>query len=171
MSRVCVGLGGRSARVGSATALALLLTVSVTGRLGGQQAAGQIRVTHASPEAAIARRAIMISFLQAGRVLYESQQRLGECCGLSSGELPPGTYDVRIEGEGIVTEVRRGLLVISKRQTDVIIDLKAGKGLHTVDYATGGLSREELHARLNAIDSNLADIKKAIAQLSRPAKP
>lgn len=76
-------------------------------------------------------------------------------------ELPPGLYDVRAEGQGAVTEVKRGVHVFAGQDLNVNFVMHAGTGLRTVEYATGGLSREEVAARLAKLEAAVAKYRAA----------
>ncbi|HEV2688247.1 MAG TPA: hypothetical protein VGV35_06825 [Bryobacteraceae bacterium] len=78
--------------------------------------------------------------------------------------IPPGSYDVRIEGEGLVTEVKRGVQMFPGKQSDLSVPLRAGTGVHIVEYAIGGLAREEVAARLKKLDGEVADLQKKAAK-------
>ena len=77
--------------------------------------------------------------------------------------ISPGTYDVRIEGEGVVTEVKRGVQMFPGKQSDLAFLLRPGAGVHIVEYAIGGLAREEVAARLQRLDAAVADLQKKVA--------
>ena len=76
--------------------------------------------------------------------------------------IPPGTYDVRIEGEGLVTEVKRGVQMFPGKQSDLAFLLRPGSGVHIVEYAIGGLAREEVAARLQRLDAAVAELQKKV---------
>jgi len=79
--------------------------------------------------------------------------------------LPAGQYDVRVEGEGVTTEVKRGVQVFSGRDGSLIAIVRPGQGAHIVEYATGGLAREEIAARIARLEAAVAELQK-----SRPPK-
>ncbi len=73
--------------------------------------------------------------------------------------LPAGTYDVRVEGEGIVTEVKRGVPVFAGRDETAAFVVKPGQGVHIVEYAVAGLSREEVAARLAHLEAETTKLR------------
>jgi hypothetical protein len=76
--------------------------------------------------------------------------------------LPPGLYDIRLEGDGMRTLVKRGIHVKAGEETPVIGGpMVAGTGVKIVEYATGGLSREEMAARLAKLEAALAELQKS----------
>lgn len=83
--------------------------------------------------------------------------------------LPEGPYDVRVEGEGLVTEVKRGVPVFAGRDERVAIVTRPGQGLHVVEYAVACLAREEVAARLASLESETARLRADLEALaSRP---
>ena len=97
---------------------------------------------------------VMISALRSGQIVNQGETLVaGGNSALKLGELPVGTYDVRVEGEGIMTEVKRGVRVFEGRQAPVEFVIRPGKGVRIVEYSTGGLAREEVATRLDRLES------------------
>lgn len=83
--------------------------------------------------------------------------------------LAPGIVDVRVEGEGMVTEVKKGVPVFAGRDEKVSVVVRPGVGVHIVEYAVAGLSREEVAARLAQLEAETASLRSEIAALrSKP---
>ena len=75
--------------------------------------------------------------------------------------LPAGPFDVRLEGDGTETVVKRGIHVQAEEETTVIGGpMRAGTGVRIVEYAIGGLSREEIAARLANLEAAMAELQK-----------
>ena len=108
---------------------------------------------------------VMLSVIGNGSVVNQTEVFLADNQTWAAVEdLPPGTYDVRVAGEGVVTEVKRGVqLFVGKGQSELAFVLRAGTGIHTVEYATGGLAREEVAARLHKLDTEVAELQKKVA--------
>ena len=104
---------------------------------------------------------VMISALRDGRIVEQQEHRMGDGSTLRGDNLTEGLYDVRVEGEGIVTEEKHGVHVFGGREVDLIFDLRPGKGVHIVEYATGALSREEVATRLARLEAAVAEMAKA----------
>ncbi|HLG13459.1 MAG TPA: hypothetical protein VJH03_02895 [Blastocatellia bacterium] len=101
----------------------------------------------------------MISVLRDGAVVKQQEV---EVSGLPPNfTLPVGVYDVRVEGDAIVTVVKRGVHVTAKDSTKVIAPMRPGQGVRTIEYATGGLAREEVAARLAKLEAAVAHMQKA----------
>ena len=116
--------------------------------------------------------------LSTGEIYVESRQRPFMITVISDGAivkqtemmgwgniqfqvLPVGIYDVRLEGDGVETIVRRGIHVTAGDKTDVIVGpMRAGKGVKIIEYATDGLSSEEIAARLEKLETAVAEIQK-----------
>jgi len=75
--------------------------------------------------------------------------------------VPAGLYDVRIEGDGMQTLVKRGIHVNEGERTNMIGGpMRVGTGVKIIEYAAGGLSREEIAARLAKLEAAIADLPK-----------
>jgi hypothetical protein len=70
-----------------------------------------------------------------------------------------GTYDVRVEGDGIVTEVKRGVTLAGPKNMTLNFVVRPGQGVHVVEYATGGLAREEVAQKIAALEAAVAELK------------
>ena len=79
--------------------------------------------------------------------------------------LAPGLYDVRVEGEGMITEVKKGVPVFAGRDENVSIVATPGAGVHVVEYAVAGLSREEVAARLAHLELEMGRLQEEIAAM------
>ncbi len=76
--------------------------------------------------------------------------------------LPAGLYDVRLEGDGMQTLVKRGIHIKEGERTEIIGGpMRVGTGVKIIEYAAGGLSREEIAARLAKLEAGLAELQKA----------
>lgn len=80
-------------------------------------------------------------------------------------KLPAGVLDVRVEGEGMVTEVKKGVPVFAGRDESVTVVMRPGVGVHIVEFAVGGLSREEVATRLANLETETAKLKADIEAL------
>ena len=115
----------------------------------------------------------MVSCIRNGVVFYATEVptnsggRAGYCQLDGNGEFPPGAYDIRIEGEGIVTEMKRGVLVTPGNTTVVTLEVKAGKGVHIVEYATGSVPREEVAVRLQALEVAVSKLTAALEGMKK----
>ena len=106
---------------------------------------------------------VMMSVLANGAVVNHKEIFLKDLENWATvDDLPPGTYDVRIEGEGVVTEVKRGVQLFPGKQSDLAFLLRPGAGIHIIEYAIGGLAREEIAARLQRLDAAVADLQKKV---------
>lgn len=111
-------------------------------------------------------RPVMVSAFRDGKMVEQQEERLGNGSTLRGDSLTQGLYDVRVEGEGIVTEEKRGVHLFGGQELSLIFQLRSGKGVHIVEYATGPLSREEIAAHLARLDAEVAELTKTRAQKS-----
>ena len=144
-------------------ALAPMAHVRVSHAALAEQITGNLQVAvQPDPTAASAkglRGVVMISVLTDGAVVKQHEV---EVSGLPPNfTLPVGVYDVRVEGDGMVTVVKRGVHVMAKDSTRVIAPMRPGQGVRIVEYATGGLAREEVAARLAKLEAAVAQMQKA----------
>ncbi|MBS1789360.1 MAG: hypothetical protein JST85_16665 [Acidobacteria bacterium] len=102
---------------------------------------------------------VMVSVIKDGQVLKQAEVRLNSNAAFA---IPAGLYDIRCEGDGMVTLVKRGIHVNAGEMTKIIGGpMKAGAGAHVVEYAPTGMSREEMAARIGKLESEMAELKKA----------
>jgi len=137
--------------------LSLALSVALTHPAQGQT--GTVNA-HFTADDALREHPVMISAIQGGQVVEQQETKLPHA-DKRLNPLQPGVYAVRVEGDGAVTEVKRGVHVFAGREVDLQFVLHAGKGAHVVEYATGGLSREEVAARLANLEGAVKQIQQA----------
>ncbi len=83
--------------------------------------------------------------------------------------LEAGVFDVRVEGEGMITEVKKGVPIFAGKDERVTIVVKPGTGAHIVEFAVAGLSREEVAARLRSLEAETKTLRAELEALkSRP---
>ena len=100
----------------------------------------------------------MVSVIKDGELLKHRESQLNANVYYS---LPAGIYDIRVEGDGMQTLVKRGILVKAGEKTEIIGGpMRVGTGVKIVEYATGGLSREEIAARLAKLEATVAELQK-----------
>jgi hypothetical protein len=106
---------------------------------------------------------VMVSVIKDGSVFRQQESHINNSARFA---VPVGLYDVRLEGAGMETLVKRGIHVLEGQTTDVIGGpMQAGTGIRVVEYATGGLAREEVAARLAKLDSEVAELEASLAGL------
>ncbi|MCI0390426.1 MAG: hypothetical protein MOB07_16875 [Acidobacteria bacterium] len=128
---------------------------------------GRLNVALTATDYALKGRPVMISAINDGKIINQYEVLFIDMGGRAVtstilDRLPPGACDVRVEGEGIITEVKRGAQVYSGRDGYLQFVIRPGKGAHMVEYATGGLSREETAARIEKLEAAVAQLQKAV---------
>ena len=153
--------------------LAALLVVATASlpRVVQAQETGRIRVNLRIGDNSLEGHPVMVSFISDGEVVSQGQVLLAEWTYKESAWLPPGLYDVRVEDEEVVTEGRRGIHIIGGQSTGLQVIVQPGQGLHVVEYATGGLTREEVAARLHRLERIVADLRPDPAGRGDPPDP
>jgi hypothetical protein len=145
---------------------ALLLLVlapgqTVTRLVSAQRTSSNLSVRVSPDDASyqsIRQRPVMVSAIRDGAVIKQVEVNLNSTARFV---LPAGLYDVRLEGDGMETLVKRGIHVQAEEDTQVIGGpIRAGTGVKIVEYAVGGLSREEIAARLARLESAIAELQK-----------
>lgn len=112
---------------------------------------------------------VMVSVIKDGTVFRQQESPINSTVSFT---VPVGLYDVRLEGAGMETLVKRGIHVIAGETAQVVGGpMQAGAGVRIVEYATGGLAREEVAARLAKLDGEVAHLKLAIAKLEKGPTP
>jgi len=112
--------------------------------------------------------AVMVSLIQNDGVVTQSE------VVIPSGhrfDVAPGVYDVRAEGDGVVTQVKKGVHVMAGTTLNLEFIMRPGSGAEVTRYAAAVLSREEIEARLRKLEGQVADLQKAMAaqQAAHPA--
>ena len=107
------------------------------------------------------RKVCMVSLIRDGEVVEQSEHWTGR--GESAMfNVAPGMVEIRVEGDGIVTEVKRGIRIFPKGRTDLIFVPRRGTGVHVVEYATGALSSEEIAQRLKNLERAIVELQSAL---------
>jgi hypothetical protein len=107
---------------------------------------------------ALSGRPVMVSVIREGQVVAQKESNLNSTAGFA---VSPGLYDVRMEGDGMVTLVKRGIHVFDNQTMQAIEGpMRAGLGAHIVEYAPGGLSREEVAARIAKLEAEVVALRK-----------
>lgn len=108
---------------------------------------------------ALRERPIMVSVIKDGAVVKQKEVQFNSNATFS---VPAGLYDVRLEGDGMQTMVKRGIHVNEGERTNIIGGpIRVGTGVKVIEYAVGGLSREEIAARLAKLEAAVAELQKA----------
>ena len=142
-----------------------LLLISATvnsARLWAQApAAGELTVTITASGTLPDKLPLMVSAVR-GSEIVDQKEVLAESgkAWLRVGA-PAGSYDVRVSGEGVVTEVKQGVKIFAGRDVPVQVVIRPGAGLHVVEYATGGISREEVATRLRGLEASVKKLEAA----------
>ena len=146
-----------------------LASMSALGLLSGpalvhaQETATIYAVLHASDDQ-LAGMPAMVTFLRDGAIVFQGETvltRSPNTVSVGAQSQPFGQYDVRVEGEGFVTETKRGVQLASRQNLTLQFVLRPGEGAHVVEFAEGGLAREEVAARIAALEAEVAELRSA----------
>ncbi len=151
----------------------LIVLLGLTAAVRAQEPQGRIWVNVLAPDKSFQNHPFTASAICDGRIVFQQDGSLEappnkDSVGLD--RLPPGQCDVRVESEGLVTEVKRGVQVFDRDRT-VEITLRPGEGVHVVELAEGGLAREEVAARLRALEAELVKVQAAIDERPPATRP
>ena len=147
----------------SATLTTAIFLLPINARLASGQPPHQYVTIHvflATNQQALSGRPAMVSAIRDGRIVQQSEVNLTTSMDFNTDSIKPGLYDVRVEGEGLVTEVKRGVHAFAGEKTELTFQVKSGQGVHIVEYATGALPREEIAARLAKLEAEVAELSK-----------
>jgi hypothetical protein len=111
---------------------------------------------------ALAGRPVMVSFIRDGAIFFQEETTTTESpnvASVGSQDSPVGVYDVRVEGDGIVTEMKRGVTLAGPKNMTLDFIVRPGQGVHVVEYAAGGLAREEVAQKIAALEAAVAELK------------
>ncbi len=151
---------------------ALIVLALVGQPVFAQQATGRLIVSVLVTDNVIAKRPVMVSAIRDGAVVDQKEILTDRAPNQNAAILDraaAGTYDVRVEGDGVVTEVKKGVQVFAGRDASLQAVVRPGTGVHVVEYATGGLSREEIAARLGRLEAATATLQKDLEQMAAAA--
>jgi hypothetical protein len=121
---------------------------------------------------------VRISVLQEGELRQQVEARVQyprftACTPPSGGTspiglyLPVGMYEVRVDGPGAITEIKRGIPVLPSSTSPgsgVLFDLRPGDGTRVVEYEASSFSRDEITGRLNELNERLQKLEDIISQ-------
>ncbi len=154
-----------------APARALIALLLLAGPAWAQDAKpGRVGVYILAPDGALAGRPAMVSAIYDGNVVDQQEILLSEApnkAWVALEKLAPALHDVRVEGEGFITEVKRGIHIFPGRDTTLQFVVKPGQGVHIVEYAVGGLAREEVAARLGKLESAVGKLQGDVARIEK----
>lgn len=134
----------------------------------GAEEKGRVDVIYRPFEAALAQGTYTISFIRDGKIVLQDEKPPncpeGKCrATIWSADkgylLAPGSYDVRVEGVGAITVVKNGVAVNPLETRELTFDLKPGQGVRIIEYATGGLAREEIAVRIKQLEAAIQELK------------
>ncbi len=164
--RYCFGCRGSLPLVAVAT---LTLGAAAATPISAEASTGRLFVVVKVSDNVIADRPARASVVTPdGRLLDYDEKLLSRAPNVASfmlEGLAEGTYDVRVEGEGLITEVKRGVPVFAGRDENVQIVVKPGEGIHIVEYAVACLSREEVAARLAHLEAETTRLRSELEAL------
>lgn len=111
---------------------------------------------------ALAGRPVMVSCIRDGAIAFQEETITTESpnqVSVGCQDMTVGTYDIRVEGDGIVTEMKRGVTLASSKNMTLKFVIRPGQGAHVVEYAAGGLAREEVAERIAALEAEVQRLK------------
>ena len=115
------------------------------GARGGQKATGKLLVASQAPEKVpqpLQEKIMTITLLQDGKPVAQTENQWGsEMSWDAAWDVEPGTYELRVEGEGAQTIVKRGIFVAEGRETVVRVLAEVGTGCKVITYGTAELGR------------------------------
>ncbi len=123
----------------------LLVVFCVADVLNSGLASAQKEATHLDVRTSVADSSfkaltgipVMVSVIKDGEVVKQKEVHLNSNAYFS---LPAGIYDVRLEGDGMETLVKRGIQIKEGERTDIIGGpMRTGTGVKVIEYATTGV--------------------------------
>ncbi|MGH7564824.1 MAG: hypothetical protein ACREK5_10445 [Gemmatimonadota bacterium] len=152
----------RRVRVSSALLALGILVSSLSPAPGRAQDKATIYAAVLVSDNALAGLPVMVSFIHDGAIVFQSETITTESpnvVSVGAQDRPAGVYDVRVEGDGIVTEMKRGVTLAGSKNMTLNFVVRPGQGVHVVEYAEGGLAREEVAARIAALEAQIAQLQ------------
>jgi|GEM_PF-5613707 len=109
------------------------------------------------------KRAVLVSLIENGKVVRQQEVEVEYPTGLFPVQwegVPLGRYDIKFEGEGFETVVKRGLQVSAASPLKVIGDLRGGKGTRVIEYGKDGDPLDNVDARLRKLEAAVEALRK-----------
>ena len=100
---------------------------------GNLQVDPQIDRGAGEPPASLRTRVVMVSVLKDGRVMKQKETGISDVP--VNFDLPVGVYDVRVEGDSVITVVKSGIHVTAGDSTNVLPAMRAGAGICECKYS------------------------------------
>lgn len=141
------------------TALFLCLCLTAFAPAAEKKPTGKITAYIADPkDEKIAKVPVMVSILLDGKVAAQSEINMDSLQIFN--DLPVGIYEVRAEGAGLGSIVKRGVAVTAKGDTEVRFLMKAGKGATVIEYSTWKGGRDDLLDLMKRVEKALERLEK-----------
>lgn len=111
----------------------------------------------------LVKRPVLVSLVAEGEVVRQKEVEIEKFAGTVFvwDKVPAGVYDVKFEGVGIETVVKKGFIVNADTCVHVVADLKAGTGTRVIEYNETERELKAVKARLEKIEAELAKLRKA----------
>ena len=142
-------------QIGASVLLALLITLGFLrgqqpARAQDEQAKGNLfgNTQGADPDV---KGMVMVSFIRDGAIVHQSETGLGGSVPLFN--TPTGTYDIRFEADGMITVIKRGLVVSKGQGNNVTAVMRRGQGVKVIQYEPTAATRDELAGRLAKLEA------------------
>jgi hypothetical protein len=129
--------------------------------------AGTVEVRFSGSLAGTRTHSVMVSVVQNNGVVQQGETVIPDDKRFTG--ITAGTYDVRAEGAGLVTQVKRGVHVTAGQTLDLEFVMKAGTGAEVTEFAAAVLSREEIETRLRKLEAETADLQRRLTDLEKTA--
>lgn len=120
---------------------------------------GSVRVRVSIADDSLRGIPVLVTLLAGGGVISQSEVLHGKTANLKG---PVGLVDLRTEGAGMLTEVKQGVHAVNPTQQapgTFEFVMHAGVGARIVEYAEGGLAREEVAHRLRELEAHVAVLR------------
>src|SRR5262245_33896541 len=144
----------RICRLTFGTLLAFMM-IATPARVPAQAQTGELQVLLRYPDDLKGTPVMATAVTSNGKI---AAQQEGSGFDIRLRPLPVGTYEVRLQGQGIETVVKSGIAVLQDRNTSIVGEIKRGQGLRVIEYST--LSLNELQSRLEKLEKSVADLEK-----------
>lgn len=123
-----------------------------------EQAKGDLRVIPKARSEAAKQNLVLITVSANGRVFRQTEHRADGDWEYFPG-VPIGPVEIRVEGEGFQTQVKRGIHITNER-TFITFDLSPGTGTKVTEYAPAAISREEIQGLLARLETAVRELSK-----------
>ena len=145
---------------GCICALVAGVALSLAGQGAAPKKPAKVVFRVVGSETSIRGRSALVSLVLDGKVVKQTEEDVSGP-GNTFDDVPAGAYEIRVEGAGLRTLVKRNLTAVSGEEHRLQLDMVPGPGTTVIQYAgAGSMTQDEIAARFAKAEAEIAALKK-----------